>query len=109
MYAAPALDTAPVLPWMLHPDALAALYDYWLSQDLGSAVPRWHPLDRNEVAPWLGSLFTRRFPAPAWEEIRRGGVGGKIMRRLGFDPGERRPENPTRLFMERSYLQARRD
>jgi len=97
----------PVLPWMLHPDELAALYDYWLRQDPGSEVPLWHALDKDEVAPWLVSLFILRFPSPASDEIVPGGVGRKILKRLGFDPQDLKPDHPTRLFMEKCYLQAR--
>ena len=109
MIGTPTPDAGPVLPWMLHPDELAALYDYWLRQDPGSAVPLWHALDKEEVAPWLGSLFILRFPDPASDEIVPGGVGRKIMKRLGFDPRELKADHPTRLFMEKSYLQARRE
>lgn len=104
----PPAEPGPVLPWMLHPDALAALYDYWLRQDPGSDIPLWHPLDKEEVAPWLGSLFILRFPDPASDEIKPGGVGRKILQRLGFDPRDIAADNPNRLFMEKSYLQARR-
>lgn len=107
MQPAPSAESAPVLPWMLHPDELAALYDYWLRQDPGRDVPRWHVLDKEEVAPWLGSLFILRFPDPASDEIRPGGVGRKILKRLGFDPREMSLDNPNRLFMERCYLEAR--
>jgi hypothetical protein len=61
------------------------------------------------MAPWLGSLFILRFPDPASDEIKPGGVGRKILQRLGFDPRDIVADNPNRLFMEKSYLQARHE
>ena len=109
MSATPISQSGPVLPWMLHPDELAALYDYWLRQDPGREVPRWHALDKDEVAAWLGSLFILRFPDPATNEIRPGGVGRKIFARLGLDPREMTADDPNRLFMEQCYLRARNE
>lgn len=105
----PPVDSGPVLAWMLHPPELAALYDHWVKQDLGRAVPRWRPLDRETVAPWLGSLFIVRFPDPNSDEIQPGGIGKKILQRIGFDPTKiaDEPPNSKRLFMEKSYLLAR--
>jgi len=70
---------------MLHPDELAALYDYWLRQDPGSAVPLWHALDKEEVAPWLGLAVWAALAcaapvaAPNWKLVKPGLKGAVFL------------------------------